>query len=327
MDSVTHAASGALLGMAVSQWVLPEATISCIVIGTIAGSIPDLDFLAELRGKVAAWKYHRILSHNIPVAFILTLMLAGIASYTQTLPFEWVLMLCISATALHLLLDVLTSFGTCLWFPFSSKRYSTRSHFIVDPFVLGICLYGLISTNAWQGLLALMFYIAISLVVKTIMQMVIAARLPAGLNRSELHLEPVFLAPFRWLVIVKTAKGYVYCYQNLIWHSRWYSYVHEFGEFEDLCLQHDLMRCVLKTFDMPLYHLRSYEDEYFLLVEDLKWRVESGLRPLAFTLKLKHENGNWQIVDATQGGFFQRSNSALFQSPEQWVTENGLSIG
>ncbi|MFK7992977.1 MAG: metal-dependent hydrolase [Granulosicoccus sp.] len=319
MDSITHAASGALLGMAVGQWVLPEAIVSCIAIGTIAGSLPDLDFLAELRGKVAAWKYHRILTHNIPVAFLLTLLLACLASYSLSLPFTVALILCVGATALHLLLDVLTSFGTCLWYPFTTKRYSTRSHFIVDPFVLGLCLYGLFSTYAWQYLFALMLYISFSLIVKSMMQVFIGSRLPVGLNRKNLRLEPIFLAPFRWLVIVNTGEGYVYCYRNLMWQSPWYSRNHECEEFEDLCLQHDLMRYVLKTFDMPLFKFRTYENGYFLVVEDLKWRSEPGLRPLAFTLKLQQEKQQWKIVEATQGGFFQRSDSAFFEPPEKWI--------
>ena len=315
MDSVTHASSGALIGMAISQWVLPDASISCILLGAIAGSLSDLDFLAEFRGKIAAWKYHRILTHNIPVAFFLTLVLTGIASFTLHLPLHWVFLLCTSAAALHLLLDVLTSFGTCLNYPLSSKRYSTRSHFIVDPIILLICLYGLISNNAWQAIVVLMLYIVFGLLLKTSMYKHIKASLPVHLDKNSLQLEPIFLAPFRWLVIVKGPESSEYCYQNLIWQSDWYSVDHKFEEFEALCQQHELMQCVLKTFDLPLYHFQFHADQHYLVVEDLKWRAEPGFRPLAFTLKLKRVNQQWQITDAEQGGFFQRDDSLLFQPP------------
>ncbi len=319
MDSVTHAASGALFGMAVAQLAIPEAMVACIVVGTIAGSLPDLDFLAEFRGKIAAWKFHRILTHNIPVAFSLTLLLAGLASYTQGLPVGWMLVLCIGATSLHLLLDVLTSFGTCLLHPFSGERYSTRSHFIVDPFILAICVYGLVGPYAWQSMIALMVYIGCSVLLKSLVQAAIEVRLPVDLAGLKPQLEPMFLAPLRWLVIIETEKGYVYRYQNLFWPSQWYSQDHESGEFVALCLQHELMRHVLKTFDMPLYQLRTHDGEQYLIVEDLKWRSEPGLRPLAFTLHLERVDDGWNIKEATQGGFFQRSDSVLFLPALKWA--------
>ncbi len=318
MDSVTHALSGALVGASVSQLIMPEAWAGCVLAGAMAGSIPDLDFLAEWHSKVSAWKYHRILTHNIPFAFLLSLCLTLPASLWSGLPFEWMLLLCFSATALHLLLDVLTSFGTCLWYPFTNKRYSTRSHFIIDPCVSLISLYGLSSSTHWQSLLILMGYLALSLVAKAFIHRLTAKHLPNELSAANLRLEPAFLAPLRWLVIVEQDKGYAYCYQTLWWRSRWYFHVKQYEEFHALCQQHELMGLVLNTFDMPLYQLHQQDNESYLLVEDLKWRLEPGLRPLAFRVKLKHHKQSWQIVEAHQGSFFQRSNTRLFQPVPYW---------
>ena len=50
MDTVSHASSGALTGAVVAELMLPSADISFVAIGLVAGLIPDIDFLAELKG-------------------------------------------------------------------------------------------------------------------------------------------------------------------------------------------------------------------------------------------------------------------------------------
>jgi len=154
---------------------------------------------------------------------------------------------------------------------------------------------------------------------KPLIQIQLSKSLPDCFEEYSLHIEPTFLAPFRWLLIVPTDEGYVYSYQTLIWRSRWYA--QDFGdvEFVKLCQEHELMNYVLETFDMPIYTYKHIGGESFLIVEDVKWRLEPGLRPLAFTLKLEKFAGKWKIIEASQGGFFQKSNTELFTPVKYWA--------
>jgi len=310
MDSLTHAASGALVGAAVSQVLLPEAWEAAVLIGAVAGSIVDIDFLAELHSKKAAWKYHRVATHNLPIALILSIIIGLIGSYW--LPLTISLLICIVATILHLCLDVLTSFGTCLWFPFNRKRYSTRSHFIFDPWVLGLSVYGVVSNQAILFLCLLALYLLITCSLKPIIQKILQKTLPEEFLQHSLHIEPTFLAPLRWLLIVRTEKGYVYSYQTLFWRSRWLQQNYGDVEFDEICQQHELMKHVLNTFDMPVYKFVETNNEPMLIVEDIKWRLEQGLRPLAFTLTIEKQDAQWKIVDVKQGSFFQTIDNHHF---------------
>lgn len=315
MDSLTHMATGALLGASVAQIAAPEALLPLTLLGLLAGSIPDIDFLSELKGKVAAWRYHRVAAHNIPVALSLSLFTAVIAQHIIDLPLPLLLLVCIIATCFHLFLDVLTSFGTCLLLPFNKMRFSFRSHFIIDPFVLIFSLLGVFSPHAplFSGLLIL--YLLAGVLLRSLFTQYIQANLPKQLSHLNVHLEPAFMAPFRWLIIVKTDNGYAFCHQTLFWKSQWYVESDNNKHMKDICEKDTLMHEVLKTFDMPIYHQKEISGIHYLIIEDIKWRLEPGLRPLAFTAIINEENGTVYLSNVKQGSFFQRNDNKLFPPP------------
>jgi membrane-bound metal-dependent hydrolase YbcI (DUF457 family) len=312
MDTLTHIASGGLVGAVIAQTLMPEAYTSFVVLGCLAGSIPDLDFLAEFKSKLAAWKYHRILVHNVLIAFFISSVLALFSSVVLTQPILLVVLLCFVATGLHLLLDVLTSFGTCLLYPFSHKRFTTRSHFIFDPIVLALSVVGVMSDLSVVMAVSLGGYLIAGIQLRQYFSRYSQRQLPTALQHQTVHLEPRFLAPFRWLVIVHTPKGYAYCYQTLMWQSTWYFQAHENESFLSICQQNELMVEVLTTFDFPLVQIQKKEDAQYLVIEDLKWRLEPSLRPLAFTAKLHQNETEYLISHVKQGGFFQKNDGVLF---------------
>lgn len=323
MDSISHATTGALVGAAASQVLAPTELSWCIGLGLLAGSLPDLDFLAEMFGKKAAWRHHRILCHNLPVALALSVLLALLASLLTPLTLMVSLILCLIATTLHLFLDVLTSFGTCLWYPLTKKRYSTRSHFTVDLVVLSLALIGLF-TNALIASAMLVGYLLLGVALRQAVKAIIRRQLLSqGINQG-FDIEPRAFAPLRWMVIVPCDQGYKFRYHFLGWHGSWYfqnnaAQNSNQSEFSKLCQQHDLMQWVLATFDYPVYQRLNYQGQQLLLVEDLKWWLEPNKRPMAFTLTLKNVDKSWQIVHASQGGYFQKVDGKVFL-PAQKLT-------
>lgn len=307
-----------------AELMLPSADISFVAIGLVAGLIPDIDFLAELKGKVAAWTMHRIVAHNVVVALLLATILAIIVWWLTALPLIVVFSVCIAAASIHLLLDVLTSFGTCLLYPFNLRRFTTRSHFIFDPLVILLCIVGLLSSSPVLWMAALLIYLLFGVVVRYILTRWLSDRLSDLSGNHEVHLEPRFLAPFRWLIILQTDSGYRYAYQSFFWRGPWYQQErHVSGDFDDelldkvinACQSDKLLSAVLVTFDMPVYTLVNWQDAPYVIVEDLKWRLEPQLRPLAFTAIVTHDSAGAVSLDkVSQGGFFQPDNQGIFNS-------------
>ena len=312
MDTVTHGVSGALVGSAVANYtgVLPDQTLQYIVIGALAGSLPDIDFLAELKGKLAAWRLHRILLHGVTTAFLLGMLFIVVATLIFDVSWQVISVITVTALCVHLILDVLTSFGTCLLYPFSRKRFSLKLNFISDPFVLGICIWGLVvDTRAIEALFSLCLYFVFCVGVKRLTEIQVRKNLPSGFEKEIIFLEPALLAPFRWLAIVKIQQGYLHSQLNFLSLSDWCFTPHGMNpKLVSLAEKDPLLSAVLATFEFPVYQVY---DKELLVIEDLKWWTERPFRPLAFTAtivnngdKLSLQDEALLLADVQQGGYF-----------------------
>ena len=145
MDPVTHGITGALLGKGYFSDRYGKAATFAVVLGAV---FPDIDVTADLvtRDPMAIVKYHRAITHSfvaLPVfAFLLALLTRALAPWVKRKFPRWsdvespplgILTLIYGlGIASHILLDGMTSFGTRMWFPVSSKRVSWDLLFIID---------------------------------------------------------------------------------------------------------------------------------------------------------------------------------------------------
>jgi len=135
MDSITHIALGGLLG---EVFLGKQLGKRAMVLGAIAQSLPDIDFVAS------AWLdvpddllAHRGFTHSFLFVILISPVLAtsayrwlkntGIGFTHWTLFFAAQLMI-------HLLIDSLNAYGTGWLEPFSPKRFSFHTLFVADPF-------------------------------------------------------------------------------------------------------------------------------------------------------------------------------------------------
>ena len=134
MDSLSQIA----LGGAVGELILGKKLGNkAILVGAIAGTIPDLDILANpfVSEATALWA-HRGPTHSILFAFIAAPVLGwmwsrffkkSLASQKDwTKLFFWCLWT-------HPMLDLFTMYGTGFFEPFSNYRVGFNSIFIIDP--------------------------------------------------------------------------------------------------------------------------------------------------------------------------------------------------
>lgn len=321
MDVVTHGLSGAVVGAAFGT-VFPDYSVELTVLGILAGMLPDLDFLAELKGKEAAWKLHRIVLHGIAPSFALGCLLVIMASWIIPLDSVWLASVVFSAISVHLFLDVLTSFGTCLFYPFSKVRVSFKSHFIVDPIVLAVCLYALVAAEPVSGLVILAGYCIMSWMLKAVTLLYVTSRLPVSLRGYTVTLEPALLSPFRWLVIVKTSEGYAFAGLNFFWLKSWHWVKKGDEQLVPLAMKSGLLKAVLATFEFPVFRRVHVNGESLFLLEDVKWWTERPFRPLAFKALITSDHDKQLVLqDIQQGGFFVRESvdHSYLQPPERLV--------
>jgi inner membrane protein len=132
LDSLTQIVLGAAVGEAVAGKQLGNRAL---LWGAIAGTIPDLDVLANsFLDTVGELTFHRSLTHSLLFAVVVSPLLAlllyrwqGRASWWQ---WFWLFFL---GFVTHALLDSFTSWGTQLFWPFSSYGVAFYNIFVIDP--------------------------------------------------------------------------------------------------------------------------------------------------------------------------------------------------
>jgi len=133
MDSVTQLVFGAACGEAVlGQKVGRKA----LVWGAVLGTLPDLDVFIPLGGPVNDFVYHRGFSHSLILLALLSPIIAWLISkiHPDTKRFYrgWVLLSFLVLEA-SVLLDLMTIYGTQIFWPFSTTPMAFPVLFIIDP--------------------------------------------------------------------------------------------------------------------------------------------------------------------------------------------------
>jgi inner membrane protein len=156
MDSLTQLAFGAACGEAVlGQKVGRKA----LVWGAVLGTIPDLDVFIPVGGPVNGFVYHRGFSHSLIILGLLSPLMAWLISTVHSdskrLYPEWLLLSFLVLEA-SVLLDLLTIYGTQIFWPFYTTPKALPVLFIIDPLftlpiVLGVLAVLLLKRNRPLG--------------------------------------------------------------------------------------------------------------------------------------------------------------------------------
>ena len=135
MDVVTQCVLGASAAQAFMGRKLPR---SAWLAGALGGYLPDADIFIRPPGDaLGGLLWHRHFTHGfgfIPIGAVLAtipflLFPSGRRAYGR------LLVAAMLGIATHAPLDACTSYGTCLWWPFSDKRVSWDLIGIIDPLV------------------------------------------------------------------------------------------------------------------------------------------------------------------------------------------------
>src|SRR6267143_1186065 len=146
MDTITHGLAGALIGKAVCRGEdmfasHPMTRGRIITWSLMLGAIfPDSDVIRDIfsHDKLLVITWHRSITHSLVVLPLWALLLAGITRvFANSRKWEapsFVVLAGIYAAGIlsHILLDLVTSFGTMIWSPLEWSRPAWDLIFIVD---------------------------------------------------------------------------------------------------------------------------------------------------------------------------------------------------
>jgi inner membrane protein len=227
MDTLTHALSGALLGRAM---VRPgQSALRRTGVGFLVCAAPDLDFLWTSGSALQYIEHHRGITHSLVLAPLWALPLAWVLG--MLLRERPLYGLCIAAILLHIAGDLITSFGTMVFAPFSSWRAAIGTTFIIDLWFSGILAAGALFSLYYRRsripavatLGVLVAYVGFQLVLKErALDFAMAHARAHGMKEVEAIPRPV--SPFNWTVYASDGEKHDVAHINLIrrtpktWH-------------------------------------------------------------------------------------------------------------
>jgi inner membrane protein len=148
MDSLTHT----LTGLAIARAVDDERIGGWgSVAGLAMGFFPDTDFVLGLFNRRFYLEYHRDFTHSLILLPIYALFFGWLFVRISKRPYFWsYYRICLLVLLSHVVLDLLTSYGTMIFSPFYEHRYAWDLVFIVDLIFSGIIVIPLLASFLWK---------------------------------------------------------------------------------------------------------------------------------------------------------------------------------
>lgn len=220
MDPITHGLTGAILSRTGFYQRFGKAAT---IIFLVAALIPDIDHITlRLAGPLAYLKYHRGFTHSIAGSFVIAALMAGIAcsikQIKERMGYPLVFGISLLGIYSHIFLDLITSYGTQIFFPFNTKRYSLDLVFIIDFYFSALLLIPLIIIRLkreWTKAVALssiacvIIYLGVAYRERTIaIGNVKVEAQKLGITNKRIDAAPLPLSPFKWSVYIEDDKRF-----------------------------------------------------------------------------------------------------------------------
>jgi len=223
MDPATHVLFGALAGRAAVSTAptgrFHHAWMPAII-SAAGGAFPDIDYLLFLVNPLtflADW--HQSYTHSLVLLPLWALVLTGIFILLfPGLRQQWRMTAGLAALGLatHILLDLLTVYGTRIFFPVSNQPYSLGTTFVIDPILSLLVLAGLVVSCARAPrLAAISFIFLVGAYVLCQWQLQNHARATGATAPGQPRAAvvdtvavPQPFSPFHWLIIRREDDGY-----------------------------------------------------------------------------------------------------------------------
>jgi len=233
MDNLTHSLTGALAAKLIETAFPalaeePNANRKKFWLLVGSANIPDIDVVLGFLGDpIFASQHHRGLTHSLLFAPIFALLPAMIFFNLGKLKnFKTLWVYGLFGILLHIFFDLITSFGTQLFAPFSTARFSLDLMFIIDPFFTGVLgltlLFGKIFKQRRRPFLfGGILFVALYLLIEAINHNRAYQRIEAALQRDNITATKISAFPqplsiFRWMGLAQTQDGVAQTFLSLL---------------------------------------------------------------------------------------------------------------
>jgi len=229
MDSLTQIVLGAAIGEAVLGKKIGN---KAILWGAIAGTIPDLDVLANFfTDTVSALEIHRGLTHSLFFCILFSpvmgWLMGKIYKAKEATFKEWTFFYFLVLVT-HPLLDAHTTWGTKFFWPLDI-RLAYKNIFVIDPMYtlpLLLCIIAVMfykRTNPKRkkinnlGLIVSTSYLLLTIAFKFVSYTVFKNSLKEQhINYTNIIIKPTALNSILWVANVDTADSYLMGYYSLM---------------------------------------------------------------------------------------------------------------
>jgi len=231
MDPLTHVLSGALLARATArsqrqsqQLVLPLRLR--VAAGFAAAAFPDLDLALRLIDTLIYLNWHQGPTHSLAMLPAWALLLAHLFSRLTQGRYAWRMFfipICLGI-GIHIVGDLINSYGLMLLAPFSTQRFSLPLAFVIDLWFTAIVVAGLMASlifpqqkiTAICALIGLTGYVVFLWSLhERALNMGINHAMTQGMIHAEVNVLPQPLSPFNWKIIIRSGDVYQIAHVNL----------------------------------------------------------------------------------------------------------------
>lgn len=213
MEPITHALSGVVSS---SLGIRQEFGSSGVIAFTAACISPDIDSFISLMGQDLYLIHHRGLTHSVVFAPILALLLALFFSlFMKQMAFKNLFLLSLAGLGLHIALDLLNSYGTQIFYPFTHKAYSFDMDIILDawfflPLLIGVLLISIFTNNQRQIAASVLVILTVGCGVRFGQKAKAESLIKPLHPQTKFDIIPgswkVIYSPFYWRGVVSTPK-------------------------------------------------------------------------------------------------------------------------
>jgi inner membrane protein len=329
VDTLTHIAIGACIGELFTDRQFGK---KALIWGALAQSIPDIDFISTFwLGPTEELIAHRGFTHSILFGILITFFMAVTAERFHR-PHDislrkWMFFLGTEVTV-HLFLDAFNNYGTGWFEPFSDRRVSFHTLFVVDPvfsIFSGLACLALIFLPsdhrrrihwAWTAIGCTLVYLGFALFNKYIVTRDIyriADRQKISYIRS--FTTPTPFNTWLYFVVMEQKDGYQIGYRSYFDREDTLrlNYFPRNEELLDGIRDHHEVDN-LKRFSQGWYNV-SREDS-LIVFNDLRFGQEVGWhdprQPFAFHYYLDHKGDNSLVVQRGRFAQWNRGTIASF---------------
>jgi inner membrane protein len=217
VDNITHALSGALIARVTAPRPQPGITIPLgrrVVLGTIAASLPDLDYVIGWFSPLAYLLSHRGFTHSFVLLPLWSFVFAWLCAKLWRGGPGWRGYFGVFAWGLgiHIVGDWITSYGTMFLAPLSDRRFALSTTFIIDLWLGAILLAGCIASLVWRAsrapasaaLVGVLAYVAFQgMLHHDAVEFGERYARAQGLRTPKVSALPRPVSPFNWMVVVE----------------------------------------------------------------------------------------------------------------------------